>query len=286
MVTGAARGIGEATATLLARRGADLLLTDIDQAALDDLAARLTATGTRVEAVACDVRDLGATQAAVARAVEAFGGIDVVVANAGVASYGTVLTVDPDAFRRVLDTNVLGVFHTVRAALPTIIERRGYVLVVSSLAALAATPGMAAYDASKAGVEHFANALRMEVAHLGVDVGSAHMSWIDTPLLREAREDMSSFDEMLAALPAPLRAVTSAEDCAKAFVEGIEARKRQVFVPGWLSSLSRLRMILNSRLGDRMSARDRARLIARTDTDVRRLGRSTGPRYTESDVGG
>ena len=75
---------------------------------------------------------------------------------------------------------MLGVFHTVRAALPSVIERRGYVLIVSSLAAYAAAPGMAPYDASKAAVEHFANALRLEVAHRGVDVGSAHMSWIDT----------------------------------------------------------------------------------------------------------
>ena len=71
--------------------------------------------------------------------------------------------------------------------MPSIIERRGYVLMVSSLAAFAAAPGMAPYDASKAGVEHFANALRLEVARLGVDVGSAHMSWIDTPLVRDSK---------------------------------------------------------------------------------------------------
>src|SRR4029079_9997212 len=118
-----------------------------------------------------DVCDLSAMEDAVAQGVARFGGLDVVVANAGIASYGSVLEVDPTTFRRVIDINVNGVFHTVRAALPSLIERRGYVLVVSSLAAFAASPGLVAYHASKAGAEHFANALRPEVAYLGVDVG-------------------------------------------------------------------------------------------------------------------
>ena len=112
------------------------------------------------------------------------------VANAGIASYGSVLQVDPEAFKRVLDVNLLGVFHTVRATLPALIDRRGYVLIVSSLAAFAAAPGMAPYDMSKAGNEHLANALRLEVGHLGVSVGSAHMSWIDTALVRDTKADL------------------------------------------------------------------------------------------------
>jgi len=152
----------------------------------------------------CDVRDLGSMQEAVAAGIERFGGIDLVVANAGIASYGSVLAVDPVAFRRVLEVNVLGVFHTVRAALPSVIERQGYILVVSSLAAIARVPGLAAYSTSKAGVEHFANALRLEVAHHGVDVGTAHMSWIDTPLVRDAIQDLSAFRQMLTTLPGPL----------------------------------------------------------------------------------
>ena len=86
--------------------------------------------------VVADVRDLAAMQAAVDKGVERFGGIDIVMANAGIATYGSVLQVDPEAFKTCIDVNVLGVFHTVRAALPSVIERRGYVLIVSSLAAL------------------------------------------------------------------------------------------------------------------------------------------------------
>ena len=112
--------------------------------------------------------------------------MDVVVANAGIASYGSVLNVDPAAFYRVIDINIKGVFNTVGAALPSIIERRGYVLVVSSLAAFATRGGYGPTAASKAAVENFANTLWLEVTHLGVAVGSAHMSWIDTPLVRDA----------------------------------------------------------------------------------------------------
>ena len=94
-------------------------------------------------------------QAAVDKGIERFGGIDVVMANAGIATYGSVLQVDPEAFQTLMDVNVVGVFHTVRAALPSVIDRRGYVLIVSSLAAYAAAPGLAPYNSAKAAVEHF-----------------------------------------------------------------------------------------------------------------------------------
>ena len=166
-ITGGGQGIGAEVARRLRAKGAKLVLTDLDEAALAERSAELGGDA-HVLTVVADVRDLAAMQDAAAQAVEKFGGIDTVVANAGIASYGSVLHVDPDAVKRVLDVNLLGVFHTVRAALPSIIERRGYVLVVSSLAAFTAAPGMAPYDMSKAGNEHLAHALRLEVAHLGV----------------------------------------------------------------------------------------------------------------------
>lgn len=146
-ITGGARGIGAEVARRLNAKGARLVLTDLNDAELTSLAAELGEE--RVLTAVADVRDLSAMQAAADRAVERFGGIDVVLANAGIASYGSVAQVDPDAFRRVLDINVLGVFHTVRATLPAVIERRGYVLIVSSLAAYAACPGLAPYNASR-----------------------------------------------------------------------------------------------------------------------------------------
>ncbi len=95
----------------------------------------------------------------------------------------------------------VGVFNTVRAALPSVIDRRGYVLVVSSLARMLPAPAWRRTTLAKAGIEHFANALRLEVAHHGVDVGSAHMSWIDTPLVQERRQILSAFKEMIESRP-------------------------------------------------------------------------------------
>lgn len=278
LITGGARGIGAATARRIAAEGGKLVLTDVDQQPLDELAAELGPEV--VVAVVADVTDLPSMEAAVAAGVERFGGIDVVVANAGISSYGSVLGVDPAMFRRVLDINILGVFHTVRAALPALFERQGYVLVVSSLAAFAPAPGLAAYDASKAGVEHFGNALRLEVSYRGVDVGVAHMSWIDTPLVQDARKDLKAFDEMVGKLPPPLNRTTTVEACVDAFVKGIEKRKRRVYVPGWVGLIRAGRNLVTSALGDRTTLKEVPRLVPLMDEEVRQLGRSTSARNT------
>lgn len=278
LVTGAARGIGAALSRRLVEQGARVILLDVDDAPLRALAAGL---GDAALAVRADVTDLPSMEAAVALGVERFGGIDTVVANAGIASYGSVLHVDPAAFRRVVDINVTGVFHTVRAALPHVIERQGYVLVVSSMAAFAAAPGMAAYNASKAGAEHFANALRLEVAHRGVAVGSAHMCWIDTPMVQEARKDLGTFDAMIRKLPAPLNRTTTVEACVEAFVAGIGKRSRRIYVPGWVGAIAKARSFVNSPAGERETLRHARTMVDVMDEEVAALGRSTSARYSE-----
>ena len=272
-ITGGAAGVGAEVARRLHAKGARLLLTDVDAGALASFAAALG--GDRVLTVTADVRDLPAMQAAVDAGVQRFGGVDVVVANAGIASYGSVLQVDPAAFKRLMDVNVLGVFHTVRAALPAIVERRGYVLVVSSLAAFTAAPGLAPYNASKAAVEQFANALRLEVAHHGVDVGSAHMSWVDTAMVRDTKTDLSTFGEMLSKLPYPVNVTTSVEKCGAAFVDGIERRKTRVYCPRWVGALRWLKPIMSTRLGEAPIKRFVPDLLPRMDAEVVALGRST-----------
>ena len=271
-ITGGAAGVGAEVAKRLHGKGAKLVLTDVDAAALDATAAAL---GQDVLTVVADVRDLSAMQAAADAAVARFGGIDVVLANAGIASYGSVLQVDPEAFKRLLDINVLGVFHTVRATLPSVIERRGYVLIVSSLAAYAAAPGLAPYNASKAAVEQFANALRLEVGYRGVDVGSAHMSWIDTAMVRDTKADLSTFAEMLTKLPWPLSVTTSIDKCGAAFVAGIEGRKNRVFCPSWVGAVRWLKPVLSTRLGEAPVSRFVADLLPRMDAEVVALGRSS-----------
>ena len=276
LITGGANGIGQEVAQRLHGKGANLILTDLDEARLRDVAASLG--GDRVLTVVADVRDLAAMQAAADQGIERFGGIDIVVANAGIGTYGSVLQVDPEAFRTLIDVNVVGVFHTVRATLPSVIDRQGYVLIVSSGAAYLAFPGLAPYNASKAGVEHFANALRLEVAHLGVDVGSAHMSWIDTPLVRESKADLPTVREMLASLPGPLAKTTSVEKCGDAFVKGIEARKRRINCPGWVEVLRWIRPLLATRMVEAQTAKTASELLPKLDAEVAALGRSMSTR--------
>jgi NAD(P)-dependent dehydrogenase (short-subunit alcohol dehydrogenase family) len=280
LITGGGRGIGAETARALAARGAKLVLTDLDEPPLKELVAEL---GDDAIGVIADVCDLAAMEDAVAQGVEAFGGIDVVIANAGIASYGSVLAVDPKTFKRVLDINVLGVFHTVRAALPSVIERQGYIMVVSSMAAFTPAPGLAAYNASKAGVEHFANALRLEVAHQGVAVGCAHMSWIDTPLVQDAKKDLSAFRMLVESLPYPLSKTSTVDVCVDAFVKGVEKRSRHVYAPGWVGALASGRNLATSRLTDLAMRKHTPTLLPLMDEEVRRLGRSTSARNTALD---
>ena len=275
-ITGGARGVGEELARRLHATGANLVLTDVDEAPLKELEAALGAD--RVLTAVADVCELADMQAVAEQASARFGGIDIVVANAGIASYGSVLVVDPDAFRRVLDVNIVGVFNTARATLPALIERKGYLLVVSSLAAFAAAPGMAPYDASKAGVEQFANALRLEVAHQGVSVGVAHMSWIDTPLVRDTKADLPSFRAMLDTLPGPLSRTTSVEKCGEVFVKGIERRRERIYCPGWVGLVRWLKPVLTTRVGQAPVLRSTPRILPQMDAEVTALKRSLGAR--------
>lgn len=272
MITGGAGGIGVEVAHRLHATGANLVLTDLDEIKLAAIADELGSD--RVLVVTADVCDLAAMDKAVAQAVERFGGIDVVLANAGLLTFGSVLQIDPATFKKLIDVNVLGVFHTVRAALPSVIERQGYVLIVSSLAAYAAAPGVTAYNASKAAVEHFANALRLEVAHHGVDVGSAHMSWIDTSMVNDQKANLSAFSEMLTRLPPPLGTVTSVEACGKAFVKGIERRRRRINCPGWVGALRWIKPVMSTSLGEMPVRGMIPEILPRIDAEVAALQRA------------
>jgi NAD(P)-dependent dehydrogenase (short-subunit alcohol dehydrogenase family) len=276
LITGGASGVGAELARGLHARGAKVVLTDLDAGGLSEITSELGPE--RVMSAVADVADLTAMQAAADEAVRQFGAIDIVVANAGIASYGSVMQVDPAAFARVLDVNVLGVFHTVRAALPEVIKRRGYVLIVSSLAAYTALPGLAPYHASKAAVEHFANALRLEVGHLGVDVGSAHMSWIDTALVQDGKADVPTFCEMLSKLPAPLCHTTSVQKCGETLVTGIEGRKTRINCPAWTGLFRWLRPVLSTPLAEHRLSHFSRDLLPRMDAEIAARGRTTSSR--------
>jgi len=273
LVTGPARGIGEATARRLAARGAKLALVGLEPERLATLARELGAGHAWFE---CDVTDQGALDRAVAGTVEALGGIDVVVANAGVASNCTVAAGPVEALVRTIEVNLVGVVRTVSATLPHVTARRGYYLLVSSAAAIAALPGISTYAASKSGVEFFGNALRLEVAHKGVAVGVAHPCWIDTDLVRDQRRDLGTFDEMLKNLPGPFGTITPVGECADAFVAAIEGRKRKVFIPKSLAPLAAIRQLFMSPLSDWVMKRHAKRLIPETERELATIDRAFG----------
>ena len=200
LITGAARGIGAESARQLSARGARIALVGLEP---EELARVAQQCGPGAAAFEADVTDNEALAGVVESVVEHFGGIDVVMANAGVVGTGFVRSMDPAVFERTIEVNLLGVFRTVRACLPHVIERRGYVLVIASLAAASHGAGLAAYSASKAGAEAFGNALRAEVRHLGVDVGVGYFAFLDTDMVRGA-DTHPVFGKLRSEIPGPL----------------------------------------------------------------------------------
>jgi short-subunit dehydrogenase len=272
-ITGASRGIGAAVAHQLAQRGARLALIGLEPARLEQLAASL---GRPHAWFGCDVTDQAALDRAVDGAVRTFGGIDVVIANAGIASVGTVATASADELARVIDVNLTGVVRTVRSTLPYVIARRGYYLLVSSITAFAPMPGLAAYSATKSGVEQFAHALSYELAAKGVSVGVAYPCWTDTDLLRDAFAGLSMLREALNRLPGPFGTITSVEACARAIVKAVEHRQRRVYVPRSLAPFAVLRHLLARPPFDRLIQREAARTIPVLEQHVAALGPSFG----------
>jgi NAD(P)-dependent dehydrogenase (short-subunit alcohol dehydrogenase family) len=239
-LTGAARGIGAGAAKSLAAQGANLALVGLEPELINAVAAEC---GPNAIAIDTDVTDVAALEKAVATAVERFGGIDVVIANAGIAPMGMVHSMDPAAFELTVEINLLGVWRTVRAALPEIMASKGYILVVASAAAALHTPLMSAYSASKAGVEAFADVLRAEMLPHGVDVGCAYYSWISTDMVKGADEhSVGGF--VRKKLPWPMGKTYPVQDAIQAMVDGVNGRKSHVMAPGWLHQALALRWFL------------------------------------------
>ncbi|HEY1359992.1 MAG TPA: short-chain dehydrogenase/reductase [Thermoleophilaceae bacterium] len=265
LVTGAARGIGFETARLLHERGASVTLTDLDLEATESAAASI---GERTLALEADATDSDALEAAVGATVDRFGGLDISVANAGVAPpAATLRSIDPDVFERVVEIDLLGVWRTARACLPQVTERRGHIVVVASVYAFM-NPALAGpYAISKAGVEQMGRALRTELAPHGASASVAYFGFIDTKMVRDSFEDpiAAAVDDMAPAFM--LRRLSPAQAGA-AIVNGIERRAPRIVAPGWWKVLSALRGILNPLLDARME-RDRrsADLVRRAEAD-------------------
>ena len=253
LVTGAARGIGYESARLLHARGASVVLTDVDQDEVRAAGERIG--GERTMATEADVTETSALEAAVSATVERFGGLDIVVANAGIAPPPrTVRVVDPEAYERVIEVDLLGVWRTVRAALPHVVERRGHVVVVASIYAFFNGALASPYAMSKAGVEQFGRALRVELAPHGASASVAYFGFIDTAMVRESFADpvAHQFEQTLPALFARRLPPSAA---GEAIVRGIARRAPRIIAPRWWRAFSVLRGVVNP-LFDARAQRD------------------------------
>lgn len=270
VVTGAARGIGEKVARLAAAQGAQLALVGLEAERLRTLAEELGPSASWWHA---DVRDGTALRSAIDDSAQALGGIDLVLANAGVVAYGTVRQADEASFERVLDVNVTGVFRTLKYATPHLERSHGHAMVVASAMSFMPLAAMASYGASKAGVEMLALAYRQEVAHLGVTVGLVHPSWIDTDLVRGADRDLPSFQALRRRLPYPANVTTSCDRAAAAIVDGLVHRRNRVYVPRSVAVASWAKGALNSPLTWSWMRRFAARAVPPIEREVEALGR-------------
>jgi NAD(P)-dependent dehydrogenase (short-subunit alcohol dehydrogenase family) len=247
LITGAASGIGAATALELVAQGGIPVLVDCDAEPLAQMAQRC---GPQTHYWVADVTQLQAMQEVVDKTISKLGRIDIVFANAGVAAFGPVAYIDPEAWKRCFEVNVFGVFNTIRAALPAIMKQRGYVLINASSSSFAQPPVMSAYAASKSAVEAMGNSLRIEMAAHGVGVGVVHAGWVRTPLVTEGALH-PGFVRLRATMPGPMNSETSPEETARVIVQGMLQRKRRIWVPAWLKILFALRALLHMPFAER-----------------------------------
>lgn len=240
LVTGAARGIGAGVARDLAAKGAKVALVGLEA---DELAAVAADCGPDAGAWEADVTSWTDLEKATAAIVARYGRIDVVLANAGIAATGFTRSIDPAAFERVINVDLLGVWRTVRVTLPHLIKSKGYAMLVSSAAAIVHIPGNAAYSAAKAGVEAFANSLRAEVRHLGVGVGVVHPTWIATDMVNSA--DEHPVFGQLRGKSGGLAGKTYPLSLAVGLISaGVAKRARVVHVPGWVGVAKLFRALI------------------------------------------
>lgn len=196
-VTGAARGQGRSHCVRLARAGADIVAIDAcgpvaehngyPPAGPEDLAETVylvEGEGRKILADRVDVRDLEGQQRIVTQAMEQFGRLDIVVANAGVMNWGRLWEISAQQWQETVDTNLTGVWHTIKAAVPAMIEagNGGSIITISSAAGIKAVPGCGHYCATKFGVVGLTNALAVELGEYGIRVNSVHPYGTDTPM--------------------------------------------------------------------------------------------------------
>lgn len=247
LITGGARGIGLETGRALYARGASVALLDLDRGATEAAAATL---GERALGLECDVTDPASVKLAVEATIQRFGRLDVAVANAGIAQViEPCRTIDDEAFDRVIAVDLHGVVNTVRHCLAHVVEQRGHVLVISSIYAFMNGMLQASYAMSKAAVEQYGRALRVELAPHGVSAGVGYFGFVDTVMVEEALADPIA-SRTIELTPRLLRKKISPAEAGEALAAGIEQRAAKTVRPRRWLVWWHLRGVLNP-LSDR-----------------------------------
>ena len=265
LITGAARGIGLETARIAIGRGAKVALVDLDPGEVEAAAAGL---GDAALGVAADVTDLGAMEAAVAGTREAFGRLDVVIANAGITPPKTTTrALESERWEAVARVNITGVFRTVKAALPDIVANRGRVVLIASSYSHVNGVLNSSYAVSKAAVEAFGRGLGAELAAHGAGVTTAFFGYVETGLIGEAFDNPMADEFRREVAPSLLTRPIPVGKAARALVDGIEAGRATVIEP-WIWKIPFYLRGLLMPLSDRMLEKNlRASMMIRQIED-------------------
>ncbi len=243
LVTGAARGIGFETARQLHMRGASVAVVDLDPEQAREAAERI---GERAIGIGADVADQGAIMQAVAETVERFGGLDIAVANAGIAppTVTTIRMVPPEEWERVVEINLLGAWRTARAGLPQISKRDGQIVFIGSIYSFANGLLASPYAVTKAAVESLGRSLRTELAPFGASATVAYFGWVETDLVKGSLDQQEGGKKLQDTLPSFLLKRITPDVAAAALVRGLEQRAPRVFAPSWWRYAAMLRGLL------------------------------------------
>lgn len=248
VVTGGAGGIGLAIARRLAADGYRIAILDRDGAAAESGAASLAAAGHEALGIACDVTDAAACRAAIAQVVTRWGGIDVVVANAGISHRSLFEVTDLAVIRKVVEVNLFGAVNVTAAALASVIERRGVIAAISSVAGFAPLVGRTGYAASKHALHGFFGSLRAELRPRGVAVLLVCPSFVDSGIDAHA---LSATGGAVATGKQVVGKLLTPDAVAAAVADGI-ARRREWVLVGSVSRSARWVSAIFPRLYERM----------------------------------
>jgi NAD(P)-dependent dehydrogenase (short-subunit alcohol dehydrogenase family) len=226
-ITGSTGGLGSAVCRALIAKGARLALFDMNLDAVQEQAKEL---GTSAHGWEVNVRSMESIQTAMDEAAKLFGGIDIVIAGAGITAFEPLVCGDPNTFDRVIDINVNGVWRTFRAGVEHVVKRKGYLMAISSMAAFSQSPLQASYTGSKAAVWAICNSIRLELRHMDVGVGSVHPTFFHTPMMDQAFNSGAG-NKIWKGNKSGIFKMVALEEVVSGIIGGIEKRSDMVFVP-------------------------------------------------------